>query len=876
MFARLLERLPGAKARPEKRARPSAPPEDLKAPFPNRNLVAQLPHAEPEDGVVFLRGGGKVWYGIEITCPSAITVNAAQARTLAEGIRVMLNQGIPQETGGRLIIERVPAQKRLIDHFYQQPLSDDRLLSAMQQSEREDVYQARLKGQVVVTRLFLTAYLNVPKRPKNLALREEEYRAQLATARQKRTEIMGRLQVLGLSPAIMSNLEVKRLMHRYLNGNMASSDPPAFSSRLDLRQIDLDEVRQNRSMAAQTTRYQVASTEIGTSHPGWLTMEDKLISAVSLAAGGSGTLPTMIDDLLQQMRAEHFYLMLDFEHLLQSDKKAKLDTAISELEGFLNSPIAKIGANTAAKAATAKSAAEAAELYRMHFWRVGLTTVVYANNREHLRELNDKIRSLYATIGGAHAIVSNEQLKKTFFQNMPFSETLTRHRVSAMCQNIADLFPKISPWIGTPNPVLTLRNRHGSLTGLNFKEGTSNYGVMVIGKSGGGKSVWNMNMLLTYVPIGYGAFVMDPKHDYEETIYSLGGQVIRIAPDARLPDGRPVRINIFDPTVGEMMPGPEKVAYITAIMRVLEIVQTATDKAVLEAALQQFFISKARKVNVPGQSTPQLVYTGGRLREFAAALGSLQQIGDEGIGNKPDFIESRNRMAALLQQYIAGNGGQLSDFLDGETTVNVTSSCVCFDVEEMLRTTDPMLQGLAVLICAEYMFQLTARTKGGKLGIFEELGVLAGIPELEKLVNRWFKTGRSMGMIPIGTSQEPRDFERLGGIINNSSWIIMTALGEEEIQSLQRSAHLPEHVLTLARTLGLQPGVMGEYLVMQKHTDNQYIGDVVQLYLSPEKLWTVTTTKEQKDLRHEYTQKYGSRTEAILELAALTRRRKTI
>lgn len=852
----------------------SAVPEELKAPANHKNIVTRLPYAEPEDGIVFLRGGEKVWYGIELTCPTALSVSELHAYSISEGIRVLLNQGVAQGNGGRLFIERTPAQKRIVDHFYENsPISTDRLLGAMQTKERDDVYDARLHGEITVTRYFYTGYITVPKKPTNLALTEEEYKGQLFKARQERMGLFNRFNGLGFAPSIMSNVEVKRLMWRYLNGNMASADPPAFSSQVDLRGLDLEQVKKDRSMAAQTTRYEVSCTEIGTSNPGWLTMEDKLVSVVCLGASGSSTPPMVINEILEQLQQEHFYLILDFEHLRQGDTQAKLDTAISELKGFLDSPIAKIGANTAAKYETGMQARNDAEANKRHFWRLGLTTVVYAGSRQHLHELNEKVRSLYATINGAHAFVSNEQLKANFFQVMPFSSELTRHRVSAMCTNVASLFPKVSPWFGTDNPVMTLRNRHGSLTGLNFKEGSTNSGMMTIGQSGGGKSVWNMNIMLAYVPLGAKAFAMDPKHDYDEVIYSLGGQIITISPEAKLPDGRPVRINIFDPTPGEMMPGSAKISFIMAVFRVLGIVQSSIDAAVIAAALSNFFLAHSKIVDVPGMDEPQSVYYGGRLKQFVASLSSLNQIGDEGISNKPEFLEARNRMTGLLQGYIAGNGGLLADFLDGETTVEINADCIGFDVEKMLHGDDPVQQALAILLTGEFIFQQCAKSPGTKVGIFEELGVLAGIPELNTLVNRWFKTGRSMGMIPIGTSQEARDFEKLGGLINNSSWIVMTALGIKEIEAIRENVGLPDHVLNLASSLRMNPGVYGEYLVIQKTTEGFYVGDVVRLYLTPEKLWTVTTKKEQKDVRAKYTQDLGSRTEAILELAAMTRRR---
>lgn len=852
-------------------------PARVARPVSGKSLIEQLPWAEPDDGAVFLRGGERLWFGFEIQPATAAQVDFTRAQALSEGIRVMLNQAISMGEGGRLVVERVPAPEAFVEYFLQgqRATTPDPLLHRIMEAEHEDLRGARLRGEITVTRFFLTFYVNVPKRPKDVPPTEAEYRAQMALVRRKRTNLLHRLEGLGLSPTVMSNREIKWLIWRYLNGNLAAAHPPAFTSQLDFRDFDPDDLKKDRSAATLTTRYQVAETEIGTDHPGYLTMGDRLIGAISIGKGGSGTGVHIIDNLLEALQNKHFYVMVDFEHLQQGTEKARLDTAVEELEGMVDSPIMRAGEGTSAKARKAREAIHEAEYRGKHFWRLGFTTVLYARTREELTEMLEKTRSEYSLMQGAHAIISNEQLRRTFFDVMPFSRQLTIHRVKGHCSNVADAFPKISPWMGTLDPMIPLRNRHGGLTGLNPKKGGTNFGMMVIGQSGGGKSVWNMNLLLSMVPPGVRAFILDPKHDYEETTWSLRGQVISISATARLPDGRPVRINIFDPTPGEDQPGPEKTAFIIAVFRTLDLVPDRMHQAVLEAALQQFFLLKSRRVPDPEKvGEYREVYMGGRLRDFVQVLSTLSRIGSEGIHDKPHFLQIRDSLTALFQSYLAGQGGVLGEFLDGWTTVEVDAPCVTFDVYSMYN--DPTLRALGILLIGEFMFQQAARTAGTKIGIFEELGVLAHIPELEQLVNRWFKTGRSLGMIPVGTSQDVKDFEKLGGLINNSAWVVMSALGAGEIAGLQEVMHLSDKVAELAASLTLRPGVMGEYLVLQKVADNVHVGDVVQLWMSPEKLWTVTTQDEEKTRRQTYTQRLGGRTEAILQLAAEVRTRRKV
>ncbi|ADY27616.1 hypothetical protein Deipr_2499 (plasmid) [Deinococcus proteolyticus MRP] len=849
-------------------------PAALKRPFANRSLIETLPYAEPDDGVVFLREGERVWYGFEIEPVTSLEMSIGNAAQLSEAIRVMLNQGVPMEEGGRLIIERIKAPEQYLQHFMQhQAGSSDPLMSMIQKMEREDLALARERGQITTTRFFLTFYVRVPKKKKNIPLTEREFHAQKNTVNSRRTGLLQRLRRLGLRPKVMSNVEVKRLIWKYLNGNLAGSLPPAFSEQLDLRGLDARSM-EDRSTAVQTARYQVAETELGTENPGYLTQGDRLIGCVSLTKGGNTTHPYLMNRLLENLRGDHFYIMVDFEHLKQGEQRSKIDTAINELDGAINNPVLNAGASSTSKLMRATEAMQEAEYRGKHFWRMGFTVVLYAKTRQELTSLLEQTHSEFSMISGAHAIISNEQLRRTYFNVMPFSDDLTYHRVSGYDLNVADTFPKYGPWTGAKNPLIPLRNRHGGLTGLNLKEGGSNYGVMVIGKSGGGKSVWNMNILLNMVPQGAKAFILDPKHDYDEVAYSLGGQVIPISPDARLPNGERARINIFDPTPGEDMPGPEKVSYIVAVFRSLDLITSRAHQTVIEAALQQFFNIRSKDIPDPGHPEGvRQVYIGGTLSDFVKTLSTLSRIGNDAISPELQIVKAE--LSALMQPYLAGGGSVLGDFLDGPTTVQVSSECVCFDVEKMYQ--NDTIKKLGILIVSEYIFQLATKTPGTKVGIFEELGVLADEPALAALVNRWFKTGRSMGLIPIGTSQEVKDFEKLGGVINNASWVIMTGLADEQLNVLQPLMGLSDRVAALAKSLTLDPGVMGEYLVINRtNGDEGAIGDVVQLYMSPEKNWTVTTRKEEKERRAEYTQRYGSRSEAILQLAHEQRTRRRI
>lgn len=847
----------------------------LSRPFANKSLVEMLPYAEPDDGVVFLREGQKAWFGFEIHPPTSLEMSWDNATDLSEAIRQMLNQSVDLEDGGRLIIERIKAPENYVNHFLQsqQASSQDELMNEILRMERHDLREARKTGQLTTTRFFLTFYVQVAKKSKNIPLSEREFHAQKNLVNARRTNLLQRLRSLGLQPKVMSNVEVKRLIWRYLNGNLAGSLPPAFSEQLDLRGLDTAALK-DRSAATSTTRYQVCETEIGTENPGYLTQGDKLIGAISLTRSGSNTQPYLMNDLLERVNAKHCYVMVDFEHLKQGEVRAKIDTAINELEGAMANPVLNAGAASASKLVRAQEAMEEVEYRGRHFWRLGFTVIIYADTREELTTLMEKTHSEFSGVTGAHAIISNEQLKDTYFEVMPFSAKLTYHRVNGTCANVADIFPKYGPWSGTKNPVIPLRNRHGGMTAINLKEGGSNYGVMVLGKSGGGKSVWNMNVLLNMVPQGAKAFILDPKHDYDEVVYSLGGQVIPIAPDAMLPNGKKARINIFDPTPGELMPSPEKVSYIVAVFKSLDLITTRTHQTVIEAALQQFFNTQAKEIpdpENPGKTT--LVYLGGTLSDFVMTLRSLARIGNTGITE--EFMIVRNELTALLQPYLAGGGSVLGDFLDGPTTVEITGNCVCFDVEKMYN--NDTIKRLGILIVGEYIFQLATKNPGTKIGIFEELGVLAGVDELAALVNRWFKMGRSMGLIPIGTSQEVKDFEKLGGVINNSSWVITTGLATEQLNVLEPLMGLSDRVSDLARSITLDPGRMGEYLVINRtNGDEGAIGDVVQLWMSPEKNWTVTTRKDDKDRRHEYTERYGSRSEAILQLAYEQRTRRRV
>jgi conjugal transfer ATP-binding protein TraC len=91
----------------------------------------------------------------------------------------------------------------------------------------------------------------------------------------------------------------------------------------------------------------------------------------------------------------------------------------------------------------------------------------------------------------------------------------------------ANLLPIQGEWQGTQTPGMILGGRRGQLMSwYPFDNTAGNYNVVVVGRSGSGKSVFMQELMTTTLGLGGKVFVLDVGRSFEKTCFLLEGQFI--------------------------------------------------------------------------------------------------------------------------------------------------------------------------------------------------------------------------------------------------------------------------------------------------------------------------------------------------------------
>jgi len=107
-----------------------------------------------------------------------------------------------------------------------------------------------------------------------------------------------------------------------------------------------------------------------------------------------------------------------------------------------------------------------------------------------------------------------------------------RTTISSECKHI---LPFSAEWKGTKTPGMLLAGRKGQSINWNpFDNVSGNYNVVVVGRSGAGKSVFMQDLLINGLRMGARAFVFDVGRSFEKMCNFCDGQFIEFSKDSKI------------------------------------------------------------------------------------------------------------------------------------------------------------------------------------------------------------------------------------------------------------------------------------------------------------------------------------------------------
>ena len=326
----------------------------------------------------------------------------------------------------------------------------------------------------------------------------------------------------------------------------------------------------------------------------------------------------------------------------------------------------------------------------------------------------------------------------------------------------ANLLPLQGEWQGTPTPGMILGGRRGQVfTWSPFDNNTGNYNVSVVGRSGSGKSVFMQELMTATLGLGGKVFVLDVGRSFEKTCFLLEGQFIEFSPKT------PLCLNPFStiPTDNEDVTSDALAMIKTILMLMAAPSQGVDDKgaALLEQAMLETW-SQYRNQSTISHIAEWLLH-----QEDAKAKD----------------------LGMMLYPYT--KNGTYGRFFNGPSTVNLDSSLVVVELEELKERKDlqAVVVQMMIINITNRMFLGDRKTpfhivfdeawdmvRGNQSGLF-----------IETLARRLRKYRCSL---IVGT-QSLNDFYQNPGAqaaFDNSDWLCLLSQKPESIEQLKKNDRL--------------------------------------------------------------------------------------
>lgn len=326
----------------------------------------------------------------------------------------------------------------------------------------------------------------------------------------------------------------------------------------------------------------------------------------------------------------------------------------------------------------------------------------------------------------------------------------------------ANMLPIMGEWKGTPTKGMPLKGRRGQLFFWHaFDNQSGNYNVIVVGRSGSGKSVFMQELLVNTLRLGGRVFVLDVGRSFEKTCLLLEGQFVAFEKKTTLCLNPFSNVPINDIEVQDDM-----FAMMKSLLSMMAApTQQTSDyqNALLEKGINAAWQKKQQKATITDVSSWLL-----RQQE-----------------------EEARRLGTMLTPFT--KDGVYGKYFEGQNNVDFNNSMVVIELEELKEKKD--LQGVVlqmfIMTISSQMF-LGDRKTPFHICIDEAWDLLRGSqtgPFIETLARRLRKYN---GSLVIGT-QSIEDFYQTQGAMaayENSDWMCLLSQKSSSIDRLKENKRL--------------------------------------------------------------------------------------
>ena len=389
-------------------------------------------------------------------------------------------------------------------------------------------------------------------------------------------------------------------------------------------------------------------------------------------------------------------VVMNFSPISRLDAEKMLDKAIIEME---------------AKFSYSKKTSKQIE-NQTHLQTLRQVLTDIKNSNESLFNVNihltceeymkKEVRAMLKENGYKFTEMFGRQVDSFISQNISRLDTVKENKRGINTTPLAACFPFISSAMSDPGGFYIGYNNHGNVF-INFFRRDServNSNMMIIGKSGGGKSFATKNLLCNMAGDNSKIFVLDPEYEYAILSNNLCGKVIDVG------SGLQGRINPFHITPSlqaeedeeDGLPAQEDyAAHLQFLEQYFRVILDGMNSDAFEK-VNSLVIDMYKEKGIDS-STDLTKLT----PEDFPIFDDLYRIVIDRVNNEQD--EYLRRMYQIIQTYIQkfATGGRNANLWNGPTTLETKQNFVVFSFRSLLANQNKVLANAQMLLVLRYL-----------------------------------------------------------------------------------------------------------------------------------------------------------------------------
>jgi hypothetical protein len=361
--------------------------------------------------------------------------------------------------------------------------------------------------------------------------------------------------------------------------------------------------------------------------------------------------------------------------------------------------------------------------------------------RRVLADRRQRVLHAVMRMNGARALQEDLAKRRLFIASLPGMTEETKREHDCLTLNAADLLPVETPWQGTPqSPLVLLETPYRQLVPFSpFDPSLSDANVLVMAKSGGGKTFMVQKLLLEMGRANPLVSILERGDSYRPLIELMGGRVVDVDLDGA------EALNPWDLPAGQIIPQKEKIAFLKNLTRHMIGESRGTDNSLLDTVLTEAIGRVYKRVAIR-HANP--------VPTFSDLRDELTNYRDE---EKVERTIDEAKLAALKLREWTGERGIYAKLFDRHTTMRTDANWLFFNVEGL--SADPKLEIAMSMVIANAMADRSSGRSGQpSITVLDECWFLLESPVLAPEVVQLFRTARKRNGSVWGISQTLEDF----------------------------------------------------------------------------------------------------------------------